>query len=357
MTDRERVKVIEKLFKLRNSKQWGKYESLARASLKQEPNDVYLIQAIGQALEKQGHSDEALKYYEKALEVDRQENHEIGHTFFLKRLDILYHRGGRYDDCLRVCKYYTRRHASSWDAWNRLRRAAQKTGNTELSLIASEHADNIKAQSEAEKKAQEIRDRQWRTLYERSLKEQGFEPHPSSGDLDEEPHPSFEASDEEWGMWAQDTTDMERIEAKLQAAFYATEELEGMGREEIGGVTIKSSHNSIASALWDLQEKGGFVIFSVGDYYVQFTCRIDDIEIYGEAVSDEYLPDERTLDPSQITELIQRGWNAPPEPNYYRTFTARTDQDRQAISKEVIETFQVYGVSSEEPLQIEIGFD
>lgn len=99
---------------------------------------------IGEALEKQGRVGEALLYYEKALERDREEKHEIGYTFFLKRLDILYYRAGRYEDCLRISEYYTKRHPENWDAWNRLKRAAKKTGNSELSSYAKKRADEIR---------------------------------------------------------------------------------------------------------------------------------------------------------------------------------------------------------------------
>ena len=59
----------------------------------------------------------------------------------------------------------------------------------------------------------------------------------------------------------------------------------------------------ITSALQDIQERGGeenFVIFSAGDYYVQFACQPGDQEIYGEAVSSEYLPGDLSLSRIQV---------------------------------------------------------
>lgn len=143
----------DKIHNARMCKQWHKFEAFARELLAQQPNSVYAIQLIGESLEKQGQVENALVYYEKALEIDREEKQEIGgHTFFLKRLDILYHRAGKYEDCLRISEYYTDRHPENWDAWNRLRRAAKKTGNAEISSYAKKRADEIRNRQGAAKK-------------------------------------------------------------------------------------------------------------------------------------------------------------------------------------------------------------
>ncbi len=124
----------EKIVRSRMSTKWDKIILFAKRCLEIEPNDVYALQSIGEALEKQGQTLEALRYYEESLEADKKEKPEIGHTFFLKRLDILNHRLEKYDDCIRVCEYYTKRHPDSWDAWNRLRRACERTSNSTLAL-------------------------------------------------------------------------------------------------------------------------------------------------------------------------------------------------------------------------------
>lgn len=298
-------------------KQWGKVESYARKWLEQEPHDVYAIQSIGEALEKQGHIDEALQYYERALEADRQENREIGHSFFLKRLDILYHRAGRYEACFRVCRYYTRRHSSSWDAWNRLRRAAQKTGNPELSTAAKERADEIKAQREAEKRAREARYQQWKIMYEQKLKEIGVKLGSQPSDLREEPHPSLEASDEEWGMWIQRTTDFEKREAEIQAGLYATVELERKEREEEldppRKMTEMEREQIIHDELGKLKSgQNDIVIFSDRkrpDNYVQFAGGV--CEVSSRAFPASKLP---PLNESQVEALLAMGFKQPNAP-------------------------------------------
>lgn len=195
---------LHRIQKTRMSRQWDKLESHAREMLSQEPDSVYLIQLVGESLEKQGRPDEALDFYEKTLEIDDQQKHRLGHTFFLKRLDIIYNRAGRYNDCLRVGQYYTARHPDCWDAWNRLWRASVKTGNTEIGDHAKKRAEEIKQQQEKRKRSEETRNRRSKVLYESKLQELGFDPHETVETKLERlknelaPAPDLDASGDEW---------------------------------------------------------------------------------------------------------------------------------------------------------------
>jgi len=84
-----------KIIGARQRKQWDKVKYYAQKQLDLEPGDLFAIDAIGEALEKQGFVDEALQQYERAILADRPRYFIDKHTFLLKRLDILYHRGNR----------------------------------------------------------------------------------------------------------------------------------------------------------------------------------------------------------------------------------------------------------------------
>jgi tetratricopeptide (TPR) repeat protein len=248
----------DRIHEARSRKEWDRVESYAREWLASEPNSIYVIQLIGEALEKQGRVREALKCYEAALRIDSEERCKIGHTFFLKRLDVLYHRDGEYQDCLRVCQYYTSRHPESWDAWNRLRRATEKTGHRQLSAYARARAEGIKRGKDEAKHLRDLRQQRFGALYEESLRQLGYEPHPSQDSEITAPNvsldpPSRDASADEWGNWAQQTTNWQRLDAEVQAMLSAGAQMERMEFEEQLGppqkMTVGERYETILSAL------------------------------------------------------------------------------------------------------------
>ena len=207
----------------RMHKQWRKLERYGRQMLAQKPDDVYALDLFGEALEKQGRIDESLQCYERALEVDSRERHQVGHTVFFKRLDILYHKAGRYHDCLRVCQSYVDRHPETWDAWNRLRRAAKLTGDLPLSSHAKEQADEIKEAGKdlarfRESFRQLVAELYLAKLQERRLLTNGATAHESVRTPEVDAGmPDLDAPDEEWGRWVQETTDLDRVDARVRA--------------------------------------------------------------------------------------------------------------------------------------------
>jgi tetratricopeptide (TPR) repeat protein len=338
---------FDRINEARTRKQWDELESCARELLAQEPNDIYAIQLVGETLEKRGRVEEALQYYEKALGIDSEGQHSVGHTHFLKRLDILYHQTGRYGDCLRVCEYYTSRHPDSWDAWNRLKRAAKKTGKSELSAYAKSRADEIKSSLEAARRASEARYQQWKALYGEKLREMGFEPVTPADRLAEahkSPPPSLDAPEEEWGKWLQETTDFDRLEAEIQAGHYATVELERRAREERLGpprkMTPEQRYRTILNGLTELKTGNiDTIIFSdreVNDNYVQLTEEI--CEVSSRAWPGSKLP---PLDKEQEDALKAMGFSRPDDsdhsPNYVMNHLNLSIEQLANIVKEAFE--------------------
>lgn len=165
----------------RKQKDWGALRDDATALLKSDPDDLDAQVAIGESYEKEGQIDLAVQAYERALPLEGHGSAAAASVAF-KRLDILYTRAGRYDDSLRVCRLYTERFPDSWDAWNRLRRAARNAGDGELALTAGSEADGIRFEREYRRERNRARGARLLELYEARLAELGIDPEESSGD-------------------------------------------------------------------------------------------------------------------------------------------------------------------------------
>jgi len=118
---------LEKLVK---TKQWDVVESYAKTIIQRFPNDIYVLKQLGIALVKQRKFNEAVTYYEKAVEVGK--TFGAGHLEYVKQLDVLYRRLGRYEDAFQICSYYLSQDKYSKDAINRFNRSAKLIGRTEL---------------------------------------------------------------------------------------------------------------------------------------------------------------------------------------------------------------------------------
>lgn len=105
-------------------------------------------------------------------------------------------------------------------------------------------------------------------------------------------------------------------------------------------------------------QDGGFVVFSVGDYYVQLlTDRANSI-LHFEAVSDTYLPLKLKLGPDSVRPLLSLGFKQPDNknPNYHRVFTL--DEAQASLSSiaglAVKVMAEVYEVSQNSKLEIRL---
>lgn len=106
-----------------------------------------------------------------------------------------------------------------------------------------------------------------------------------------------------------------------------------------------------------------FIADEERNYYIQFAAGRDDMpfgraatSLYAEAVGNEVLLPEHALDADQVSRLEALGWNPPRHsPNFYRTWTAASDEERKVIGELVLKTFsEVYGISLEQPVVVEV---
>jgi|WetSurMetagenome_2_1015567.scaffolds.fasta_scaffold75486_1 hypothetical protein len=173
--------VRDRVFAARMSREWAKMQRHAQEWLAQEPESIEAMETIGEALEKQSAVDEALDFYERAFEAARKRN--VPCYTACKRLDILYYRRSRYEDCLRVCQYYTMKSPDYYDSWNRLQRVTKKLGLLDLNAIAREKVAVFKRRGEeweAKKAAsaaeQDANHRLFVSAYRDELRRLGYEP-------------------------------------------------------------------------------------------------------------------------------------------------------------------------------------
>jgi hypothetical protein len=113
----------------------------------------------------------------------------------------------------------------------------------------------------------------------------------------------------------------------------------------------------IATALKRIQTEGSdgnFVIFETATYYIQFTGENGKTSLYAEAVSNQFLSRKDSLSMEQITQLQLMGWTIQDGSNFSRTWEASSDSDREHIAQAVMQAFAVYGVSSENELQVNV---
>ena len=157
----------------KRQKDWAALRQHAAELLQSEPDELEAQVAIGVSYEKEGLTDLAVQSYEQTTPLLGHGSAAVARTPF-KRLDILYTRAGRYDDSVRVCQLYTERFPDSWDAWNRLRRAARNAGDEELSLTAGIEADAIRSEREYVKERNRARGARLLELYEARLAELGY---------------------------------------------------------------------------------------------------------------------------------------------------------------------------------------
>lgn len=116
----------------------------------------------------------------------------------------------------------------------------------------------------------------------------------------------------------------------------------------------------IAEALKKVQEEGGsgnFVIFETDTYYIQFAAEKGESRLFGEAVSNEFLPKKHALTDEQILRLTALGWGQEGGQNFSRIWYTTTDNERTIVAQEVMRAFEVYGVFSEAELQVNLQLE
>jgi hypothetical protein len=133
---------------------------------------------------------------------------------------------------------------------------------------------------------------------------------------------------------------------------------EGRGAEE--GWLVRN-RRILFEALRKLVREGnemGFVIASVGDYYLQFAPHESMKVFYAEAVSDAFLPIHLQLSKKSADLLIKMGFEEPLDDisNYHRTYQiSEEDEDLNDIANTAVEVLaNVYHVSERSDVEIQL---
>ncbi len=127
---------------------------------------------------------------------------------------------------------------------------------------------------------------------------------------------------------------------------------------------MKSNETLILSIIEDLIYEGGdgnFAILNLSDdYYIQLVAAKNAVQVYCEAISDNYLPDDYQLTEAQIQQLKTLKWKAPDNPigNFFCTHAADSDAGRAALAAFIMQTAtSVYGCPMLTEDDIDINLD
>ncbi|MFO7696975.1 MAG: hypothetical protein R6X16_07450 [Anaerolineae bacterium] len=213
----------------KRQKDWAALREHAAELLQSDPNELEAQVAIGMSYEKEGLTDQAVQSYEQTTPLLGHGSAAVASTLF-RRLDILYTRAGRYHDSVRVCRLYAERFPDSWDAWNRLRRAARNAGDGELSLTAGIEADAIRSEREYVKERNRARGARLLELYEARLAELGYGPAESGEENAQSPAPG--AAQQQPLVWLHRSTAAPHDYAWLAREQALKEAIEQLLREE-----------------------------------------------------------------------------------------------------------------------------
>jgi hypothetical protein len=137
-------------------------------------------------------------------------------------------------------------------------------------------------------------------------------------------------------------------------------------------VTLKESMPIISTSLRRIQNEGestaNFVIFIADkekNYYIQVTTEsnsspysqnVDQYSLYAEAVGNSILDPQYALQPSQLEQTRTLGWKSSSlTPNFYQTWRAQTDHERNLIARIIIDTFiKTYGKRMDQAIEVEL---
>lgn len=125
-----------------------------------------------------------------------------------------------------------------------------------------------------------------------------------------------------------------------------------------------TNHELILSIIEQLVTKGldeNFAIFNLSkDYYIQISAVKDDTEVYCEAISNNYLPENKQLTMPQINQLKSLNWEEPssPQDNYSNNFPINSASERTVLVNYLMETAStVYNCEIITEEMVEINLD
>lgn len=126
---------------------------------------------------------------------------------------------------------------------------------------------------------------------------------------------------------------------------------------------MEENLNNIVAALRQIQDDGGdgnFVVFTADpakNYYIQFVGELGHDDLFGEAVSNEFLERPYQLTPMQENKLRDLGWQAG-EGNFFQEWVASDDDERREIAQVIIQTFvDVYHMPPKQPIEVVVNLE
>jgi hypothetical protein len=137
-------------------------------------------------------------------------------------------------------------------------------------------------------------------------------------------------------------------------------------------ITINESMPIISASLRRIQTEGesiaNFVIFIADkekNYYIQvapestfspYSQKTDEYSLYAEAVGNAILDPKYALQPSQIEQTRSLGWKASSlTPNFYQTWRAESDNERNLIARIIIDTFiKIYRKEMDQVIEVKL---
>ena len=98
------------------------------------------------------------------------------------------------------------------------------------------------------------------------------------------------------------------------------------------------------------------VIFEMGDYYLQIASSRGALEVYCEAVSNEFLDESICLNDSQMQDMLKLGYKEPlSEENYSIEMPCDSHENRVKIAKLFYLTAEIYGNTTITDCNVHIG--
>lgn len=98
------------------------------------------------------------------------------------------------------------------------------------------------------------------------------------------------------------------------------------------------------------------VIFEMGDYYLQIASSRGAMEVYCEAVSNEFLEESVCLNESQMQEMLKLGYKEPlSEENYSIEMPCDSHGNRTKIGVLFYRTAKIYGSTEITQVHVHIG--
>ncbi len=115
-------------------------------------------------------------------------------------------------------------------------------------------------------------------------------------------------------------------------------------QKNLNNLTYKNIKNTIDAIIYYGNEQD-IVIFTFGEFFIQFLGGKGYYDLFCEAISNNYLEEETYLNENQIKKLLELGWQEPqtPDDNFYLIHPIEYIKEREKLIQLFIKTISIYG--------------